>query len=87
MTEHEPAAYTHRARIAVRMSRKDALVVAGALAPETEDLPRARSGMKITDDGLELDVSAHDASSLRAAINSNLRWIRVAMEVSGVKTQ
>jgi tRNA threonylcarbamoyladenosine modification (KEOPS) complex Pcc1 subunit len=64
-------------------SEKQLNVVLGALKPETETSSTSRSkvNMKIEGQTLILDFRATDTSALRAAMNSYLRLIGVAMNL------
>ena len=64
-------------------SEKQLNVVLGALKPETETSSTSRSkvDMKTEDQTLILDFIATDTSALRAAMNSYLRLIGVAMNL------
>jgi KEOPS complex subunit Pcc1 len=53
--------------------------VLAALGPEaSRDVPRASA--KVSADGpvLKLEITAEDSASLRAAVNSYLRWVKLA---------
>ena len=67
-------------------SGKQLHVVLQALKPETETTSTDRSKVLMTTEGksLVLDFRANDTSALRAAINSYLRLIGVAMSVQKV---
>ena len=64
-------------------SEKQLKVVLQALTPETEtsSTNRSKVHMTIKGQGLVLDFRAKDTSALRAAINSYLRLIGVAMNL------
>ena len=64
-------------------SEKQLNVVLGAIKPETETSSTSRSevDMKTEDQTLILDFKATDTSALRAAMNSYLRLIGVAMKL------
>jgi tRNA threonylcarbamoyladenosine modification (KEOPS) complex Pcc1 subunit len=64
-------------------SKKQLQVVLQALKPETEtsSTPRSKVYIKIEDHTLILDFRAKDTSALRAAMNSYLRLITVAMNL------
>ena len=64
-------------------SEKQLQVVLQALKPETETSSTLRSKVHMTteDESLVLDFRAKDTSALRAAINSYLRLIGVAMNL------
>jgi tRNA threonylcarbamoyladenosine modification (KEOPS) complex Pcc1 subunit len=64
-------------------SEKPLNVVLGALKPETETSSTSRSKVDMKTEGqtLILDFRATDTSALRAAMNSYLRLIGVAMNI------
>jgi tRNA threonylcarbamoyladenosine modification (KEOPS) complex Pcc1 subunit len=64
-------------------SEKQLKVVLGALRPETKTsaTPRSKVHMKTEDQSLILEFRARDTSALRAAMNSYLRLIGVAMNL------
>ena len=64
-------------------SEKQLKVVLGALKPETDTSSTSRSkvNLKTEDQTLILDFRATDTSALRAAMNSYLRLIGVAMSL------
>ncbi len=67
-----------RAEIAVELvSRRHALAIYQALAPETKHSigPRSKITIRLRGKSLQLTASAKDISALRAAINSYLRWV------------
>ena len=75
-----------KAQAVIRMkfsSEKQLKVVLGALKPETETSSTSRSkvGMKTEGQTLILDFRTTDTSALRAATNSYLRLIGVAMNL------
>lgn len=64
-------------------SKKQLQVILQALKPETEtsSTPRSKVYIKTEDQSLILDFRAKDTSALRAAMNSYLRLINVAMNL------
>jgi KEOPS complex subunit Pcc1 len=64
-------------------SRKEAEIIYEALKPEIKfsHSSRTRSWMKIKDKKLILEVQARDSTSLRASVNSYLRWINLSCQV------
>ena len=75
-----------KAQAVVRLnfsSEKQLNVVLQALKPETETSSTHRSKVHVTteDQSLVLDFRATDTSALRAAMNSYLRLISVAMNL------
>jgi KEOPS complex subunit Pcc1 len=58
-------------------------VVLGAISPEVgREIPRTRVKISSGPGQLVLDIEASDLAALRAALNSYLRWIKVAEDVS-----
>jgi KEOPS complex subunit Pcc1 len=64
-------------------SPKEAEIVYEALKPEiiSSNSSQSRSWMKLTDRKLILDIRARDSTSLRASINSYLRWINLSCQI------
>jgi len=58
-------------------------VIYNALKPESESALRlwSKVDVKETEDGLLLEFDARDTSSLRAALNSYLRWISMLTDI------
>ncbi len=48
------------------------------------EMSRTSMKMEVGDNGLKIKIEAEDVSSLRAAINSYLRWLRIAMDTNDV---
>jgi tRNA threonylcarbamoyladenosine modification (KEOPS) complex Pcc1 subunit len=63
-------------------SKRELDVVLNALMPETAKSTSLRSRVKISSAGsvLTLELEARDTSALRAAINSYLHWVSLAMD-------
>ncbi|MEM2192095.1 MAG: KEOPS complex subunit Pcc1 [Candidatus Hadarchaeales archaeon] len=63
-------------------TEKEATTVLRAIEPEKK-IEASKVGVKVGANGnvLHLKLEADDASSIRAALNSYLRWISVAKEV------
>ncbi len=75
-----------KAQAVIRLSfssEKKLQVVLQALKPETEtsSTPRSKVDLKTEDQSLILEFRAKDTSALRAATNSYLRLIGVAMNL------
>ena len=59
------------------------IAVLAALEPEvSRELPRARAKVWTEGKTLHLEIEAEDAISMRAAVNSYLRWVKVAADAS-----
>lgn len=67
-------------------SEKQLKVVLEALKPETKTPPTRRSKVQMKGEGnsLTLNFRARDTSALRAAVNSYLRLISMAINVQGL---
>ena len=53
--------------------------VLAALGPEaSRDVPRAAARVSSEGPQLRLEITAEDSASLRAAVNSYLRWVKLA---------
>lgn len=66
---------------------RQAKIVLKALEPEVLSSPSERSTMKLDLKGnlLCVDIQAKDTTSLRASVNSYLRWIMLSLDVIDVK--
>lgn len=63
-------------------SEKELKIVAGSISPEIKNkIPKTNVKIKIEKTTYFLDIISDDISSLRAAINSYLRWINTAISV------
>ncbi|MDI6917534.1 MAG: KEOPS complex subunit Pcc1 [Thermoplasmatales archaeon] len=61
-------------------------IIAKSLLPESKRiLPRTKVEIENKKNKLILSIMADDVSALRAAINSYLRWIKTAVDMSNVK--
>jgi len=56
-------------------------VVAKSLLPEMDrNIPRTKVDLREDENSITLEIQAKDISSLRAAVNSYLRWIKISMD-------
>jgi KEOPS complex subunit Pcc1 len=64
-------------------SQKEAEILYKALKPEIKSSHSSRttSSVKIKDKKLILEVQARDSTSLRASVNSYLRWINLSRQI------
>jgi len=63
-------------------SNKDASVIAQSLSPEMKHkIPKSSVMFSIDEKKLTMTIESEDISSLRAACNSYLRWIQIALSV------
>ena len=69
-------------RARIRLADIDGLDILGkSISPEaSRDMPRTKIKVEKVGDELVVDIEAEDISSLRAALNSYLRWLKLAME-------
>ncbi len=71
----------HRATLKLLSPQSE--VVLGAISPEVgREIPRTRVRISSESGRVVLDIEAADLAALRAALNSYLRWIKVAEDVS-----
>jgi KEOPS complex subunit Pcc1 len=69
-------------------SIKDAEVVFKTIEPELQSAPSDRSSVNLDLQGniLKLMIDAEDTPSLRASVNSYLRWIILSCDVQNLKS-
>ena len=73
----------HRADLFFPLDPATARSVHGALLPETgSDVPKTTSRLALEPDGVRVLVQADDLSSLRAAVNSYVRWVDAAVKAA-----
>ena len=67
----------------------EALALYSALAPEAADpLPKARADVARTGEAtVVVAIEAVDAPSLRAGVNSYLRWAKAALDAARIASQ
>jgi KEOPS complex subunit Pcc1 len=70
-----------KAKIIIAMERGAAEIIMKSITPEIDNLPRSTAKIAANREGLVLSVTADDTAALRAALNSYLRWIKVASDV------
>ena len=72
---------TSRAELSLETSH--ARIVSGALSPEmTERIPRTKVIVESDDKHVLVTIEADDHNSLRAALNSYIRWMSVAEDTA-----
>jgi KEOPS complex subunit Pcc1 len=66
---------------------KQAYIILKALEPEIISSPSHRASVELKIDGskLNMNIQAEDVTSLRAAINSYIRWIMLSLDVIRIK--
>jgi len=70
-------------RATLRLRSDDAEVVRRALSPElAEKIPRTRVSVSGDEREVVIEIEADDLASLRAALNSYIRWGNVAEETA-----
>ena len=63
-------------------SGEDAATVYGAISPEAgREIPRTKVTVALDEGRMVLRLQASDLSALRAAINSYLRWVKIAEDM------
>ncbi len=64
-------------------SEKEAGIVLSAIKPEVNDSPsdRTMTEVKCEENVLTIDIKAQDSPSLRASLNSYLRWVILSQQV------
>ena len=68
------------------LDKKTADIIASSLLPESKrNVPRTKVEIKNKKNKLVLSITADDVSALRAGINSYLRWIKTAVDMSSIK--
>ena len=74
---------TNKARFSFHFpSQKKASIVVASLSPEiVHKIPKSNVSVSLKGTTLDLSIDAEDISSLRAAVNSYLRWIQTALAV------
>jgi len=67
--------------------KKTADIIWNAIKPEIENSPsnRSKMEMKLKDKTIILKIKSKDATAFRAAINSTLRWIKLAYDIKNLK--
>jgi KEOPS complex subunit Pcc1 len=78
------------ATITIEKNEATADVVARSLHPETQrEIPRSVVKISEDDSFVHIEIAAQDTSSLRAALNSYLRWMKITedtyWEIKGKK--
>ena len=48
------------------------------------EMSKTSMSMEVRDNSLKIKIEAEDVSSLRAALNSYLRWLRIAIDTNDV---
>lgn len=67
----------------ITFSGEDAATVYGAISPEAgRQIPRTKVTANLDGNKMVLRLQATDLSALRAAINSYLRWVKIAEEMN-----
>ncbi len=63
-------------------TNEEAKVIADSIYPEIKKrIPKTKVETKLSEKNFSIIIHAEDLSSLRAAINSYLRWINTALSV------
>jgi len=63
-------------------TKEEARIVANSISPEIKNkIPKTKVDTSLSGKTFSITIEAKDLSSLRAAINSYLRWINTALTV------
>lgn len=69
----------HHATLLFPFPSGTARAIHGALRPEiAAEVPKTTGRVHLDDDGVRVELDAEDLPSLRAAVNSYLRWVDAA---------
>ena len=69
------------AEIVLKLKGDTARIVANSLSPEVRrEIPRTRTEIYQKGEEMHLKIKAQDTNALRAAVNSYIRWAKVAIE-------
>ena len=69
----------------IRTGKDSAEAVKAAIVPESErELQRTSVTVTTDRDWLGLQIVAEDTTSLRSAVNSYMRWLKVAMDTANI---
>lgn len=68
-------------RINLEMPREEAEICRKSLAIEAGEVRKSKIDLSTCREGLRIEVEAEDLSSLRAAINTYLRWITLCINL------
>jgi tRNA threonylcarbamoyladenosine modification (KEOPS) complex Pcc1 subunit len=76
----------HECLLTLSYPHPAAEAIAGALAPEAahSEVPKTRGRVGADADGLRIEIEAGDLPSLRAAVNSHLRWVDAAARAARI---
>lgn len=68
-------------------TQQDAMIVLRSVEPEIRTAPSERTSVNIDLSGnvLKIKIDAEDTTSLRASLNSYLRWVKLSYEVLELK--
>lgn len=67
--------------------KKTANIIWNAVKPEIKNSPSNRSEMemRLKDKTITLRIKSRDSTAFRAAINSTLRWIKLAYDIKNLE--
>jgi KEOPS complex subunit Pcc1 len=67
----------------ITLQHPKAAVIEKTIRPESAvEIPRTTVKVSRQDDMLRLDIESGDVNGLRAAVNSYLRWVGMAVQIS-----
>lgn len=64
-------------------SKNDAQIIYNSILPEieAEKNDRSKSNIELDDEKITINITSYDVVSLRASINSYIRWINLSEEI------
>ncbi len=72
-------------RARLELETPEASVMLASLLPELgRELPRTRVSATAAEGRLVMDIEADDSTSMRAALNSYLGWMKITEDISGL---
>lgn len=76
----------HAATLVFRYHEPVADAIARALQPEaaSSEVPKTRGEIRREGESLRVEIAADDLPSLRASVNSHLRWVDAAARAAGL---
>ena len=68
---------------------REAEIILGSIKPEINGSPSDRTSVNIDihDNTLKIIINAKDTASIRASLNSYLRWIKLSKEVINLESE
>lgn len=78
--------FPHHAELFFHLDSPTARAVQGALTPEAAgaEVPKTAGRATLEPEGVRVVIEAEDLASLRAAVNSHLRWVDAAEKAARI---